>query len=95
MDEPMMDEAFAEAEHGTVGNDTHAARWARPELQAFSSKEKAITFQVRFGCLGIFVRPRRKLTIMISDKSPTHEVTAASLAIRQRHGVSCGCASNA
>lgn len=49
MDEPIMDEAVAEAEQGAVGGDTHAARWARPELRAFNSKEKPITFQVRLG----------------------------------------------
>lgn len=60
MDEPMLDEDH-EADHGAVGNNTHAARWARPELKAFSSKEKAITFQVSFRRLPIFLRPARSL----------------------------------
>lgn len=68
MDGPMIDEAIAEAEHGAVGNDTHAARWARPELKAFNSKEKAITFQVSFGRFPSFLRLERRLAIMIPYK---------------------------
>ena len=48
MDEPMLDDAVPEVVHGAVGDDTHAARWARPRLEAFESKGKDITFQVRF-----------------------------------------------
>lgn len=44
MDEVMMDEPPPEA----GGGETHAAKWARPQLGAFEAKEKAITFQVRF-----------------------------------------------
>lgn len=47
MDEPMMNEAAAEVEGG-FSDETHAARWARPRLEAFDPKEKAITFQVSF-----------------------------------------------
>lgn len=66
--EPMIDEAIAEAEHGgAVGNDTHTARWARPELKAFNSKEKAITFQVIFESPPKpILAPGRKLVIMDS-----------------------------
>lgn len=48
MDEPMMDEPAAEVESGAICNQTHAALWARPRLEAFDSREKAITFQVTF-----------------------------------------------
>lgn len=48
MDEPLMDEPPDEVESGAVRNETHAALWARPRLEAFDSKEKAITFQVSF-----------------------------------------------
>ncbi|CAM9288465.1 unnamed protein product [Ectocarpus sp. 8 AP-2014] len=41
MDEVMMDEPPPEA----GGGETHAAKWARPQLRAFEAKEKAITFQ--------------------------------------------------
>lgn len=68
MDEPMMDEAIAETEHGVGGNETHAARWGRPELKAFNSKEKVITFQVNLGGSQPF-SGRGRLTMMIADKS--------------------------
>lgn len=44
MDEVMTDEPPPEA----GSDETHAAKWARPQLEAFEAKEKAITFQVRF-----------------------------------------------
>lgn len=48
MDGPMVEEPPAEVESGAVGNETHSALWARPPVEAFDSKEKAITFQVSF-----------------------------------------------
>lgn len=51
MDEHMGDEAAlaeAKAEGGAVANETHAAKWARPRLEAFDCKQKTITFQVNF-----------------------------------------------
>lgn len=48
MDEPMMEEPPSEVESGPVDNETHSALWARPPVEAFDSKEKAITFQVSF-----------------------------------------------
>lgn len=45
MDEPVMEEPPPEEVDGA----TQAAKWARPRLEAFDAKEKAITFQVSFG----------------------------------------------
>lgn len=48
-DESIIDEAalvIAEAEGGVTANETHAAKWARPALEDFDPKDKAITFQV-------------------------------------------------
>lgn len=52
-DESTFDEeamGIAEAEGGATANETHAAKWARPALENFNPKEKAITFQV-YVCL--------------------------------------------
>lgn len=46
MDEAGLREAEAEAIVGGIPNSTHAAKWARPKIDAFDPKEKAITFQV-------------------------------------------------
>lgn len=51
MDEAVIDEAsLTEAEDMDVGGkataETHAAKWARPPLESFDPKEKAMTFQV-------------------------------------------------
>lgn len=59
MDEPMLDDTIIpDGVRGAVGDDTHAARWARPRLEAFDSKEKDITFQVSFRLVPSL--PRRK-----------------------------------
>lgn len=51
VDEAVIDEAsLREAEDMGVGAratvETHAARWARPRLDSFDPKQKAVTFQV-------------------------------------------------
>lgn len=53
MDEAVVDEASVrEAEDmgvaDEVATETHAAKWARPRVEPFDPKDKALTFQVSF-----------------------------------------------